>query len=132
MNFFFQSIFVCVAILMSTSYWSVRVTSFHFKLNGGLSFPKIVCRELKKRLKIIIMGHRDSFSLLMKHIFELRRNIKYMKDPHSYLRNLSSCKKIIFTASSCLDRKLHPHLRCHEFESRSNIDVFTGFLFVVA
>ena len=33
---FFQSIFVCVAILMSTSYWSVRVTSFNFKLNGGL------------------------------------------------------------------------------------------------
>ena len=33
---FFQSIFVCVAILMSTSYWSVRVTSFNFKLNVGL------------------------------------------------------------------------------------------------
>ena len=33
---FFQSIFVCVAILMSTSYWSVRVTSFNLKLNSGL------------------------------------------------------------------------------------------------
>ena len=33
---FFQSIFVCVVILLSTSYWSVRVTSFNFKLNGGL------------------------------------------------------------------------------------------------
>ena len=38
---FFQSIFVSascsVAILMSTCYWSVRVTSFNFKLCGGLS-----------------------------------------------------------------------------------------------
>ena len=36
----FQSIFVSascgVAILMSTCYWSVRVTSFNFKLCGGL------------------------------------------------------------------------------------------------
>ena len=49
---FFQSIFVSascgVAILMSTCYWSVRVTSFNFKLCGGLSGKSSERRLFKK------------------------------------------------------------------------------------
>ena len=49
---FFQSIFVSascgVAILMSTCYWSVRVTSFNFKLCGGLSRKSSERRLFKK------------------------------------------------------------------------------------
>ena len=48
----FQSIFVSascgVAILMSTCYWSVRVTSFNFKLCGGLSEKSSERRLFKK------------------------------------------------------------------------------------
>ena len=49
---FFQSIFVSascgVAILMSTCYWSVRMTSFNFKLCGGLSGKSSERRLFKK------------------------------------------------------------------------------------
>ena len=37
---FFQSTFVCVAILISTSYWSVRVTSFNLNSMADYNFPK--------------------------------------------------------------------------------------------
>ena len=51
---------------MSTSYWSLRVTSFNFKLKNAW-------RELKKRLKIIIMGHRDSLSYLIVSCPDLKK-----------------------------------------------------------